>query len=568
MGLARLSSHSPIRDLVLAAACAVTAAVSLARLRTVSPSAVVPSTIEWMTLVVVTFTSLTVLAVGLVYGTRCACGADSYGYVSEAVLWTKGTLHIPEPLISVVPWPFAEWTFTPLGYRPAMSRDAIVPTYPPGFPLTMALAIVARRTPSAAFVVVPFLGAASVWLTFLIGKRLDDSITAMCGAVLTACSPIFLYQLIQPMSDVPVTFWWLAALLFVLVETDVTALAGGFAASAGVLTRPNLVPLAVVCAVYAACPGEDPATAAPLKPSRHALGAARRFVLFATGALPGPLLIAWFQNSLYGSPVTSGYGRLSDLYAFDNAGPNARLYAKWLFESHGVTPFIGLMAPLILMASKHSVSARGRRAVWLSLAFIATVYMGYLFYAPFDNWTYTRFLLPAIPLLLLLSVWVTSIALRRIGPTVARLLVTAAVVLVALTWLRGERGLAQVKQGEQRYVRIAEYLRATVPDDALILSMQHSGTVRYYAGRKTVRYDWLSPNWLDPAIEEMRRIRRTPLVLLENWEEKLFRERFNGQAWGALDWPAKVEFDGARLYDPSDRERYLAHEVVRTSRVR
>ena len=519
----------------------------------------VPSTIDRMALVVVAFTSLTVLTVGLVYGTRCACGADSYGYVSEAVLWTKGTLHVPEPMISRVPWTFADWTFTPLGYRPAMSRDAIVPTYPPGFPLTMALAIVVGRTPSAAFVVVPILGAAAIWLTFLIGKRLDDSLTATCGAVLTACSPIFLYQLIQPMSDVPVVTWWLAALLFLLLETDTAALLAGLAASAAVLTRPNLVPLAVVCTVFAACPGERPAPAA---------ARLRRGLLFATGALPGPLLIAWFQKALYGSPLVSGYGRLSDLYALENAGPNTHRYAAWLFESHGIAPFVGLAAPLILMADAHTLAPGVRRAAWLSLAFSSTVYLAYLFYAPFDNWTYTRFLLPAVPLLLLLSIWVTSIALRRIGPTVARLLVTAAVALVALTWLRGQRGLAQVRQGEQRYVRIAKYIRATVPDDALILSMQHSGTVRYYAGRKTVRYDWLLPNWLDPAIEEMRRIRRAPLVLLENWEEKQFRERFNGQAWGALDWPAKVEFDGARLYDPFDRERYLAHEAVITSRVR
>src|SRR5262249_7304436 len=142
--------------------------------------------------------------------------------------------------------------------------------------------------------------------TFLIGKRLDDSITALCGSVLTACSPIFLYQLIQPMSDVPVTTWWLAALLFLLLETDAAALHAGLAASAAVLTRPNLVPLAVVCTVFAACPGERPAPAA---------ARLRRGLLFAMGALPGPLLIAWFQKALYGSPLVSGYGRLSDLYA-------------------------------------------------------------------------------------------------------------------------------------------------------------------------------------------------------------------------------------------------------------
>jgi hypothetical protein len=47
-------------------------------------------------------------------------------------------------------------------------------------------------------------------------------------------------------------------------------------------------------------------------------------------------------------------------------------------------------------------------------------------------------------------------------------------------------------------------------------------------------------------------------LLLERWEEPLFRERFQGMPTGALDWPPAAEIGGqVRIYRPEDRERYL-----------
>ena len=54
------------------------------------------------------------------------------------------------------------------------------------------------------------------------------------------------------------------------------------------------------------------------------------------------------------------------------------------------------------------------RRVWLALAFVAAVFLSYLFYVPWerDNWGYVRFLLPAYPPLLVLSV---AVALEGAG---------------------------------------------------------------------------------------------------------------------------------------------------------
>src|SRR5262249_53717998 len=77
--------------------------------------------------------ALTLAFTAMAWSTRIAGGADAYGYVSQADLWLAGDLVIQQPWVAEVPWPNAEWSFSPLGYRPAEppGQWAIVPTYSP-----------------------------------------------------------------------------------------------------------------------------------------------------------------------------------------------------------------------------------------------------------------------------------------------------------------------------------------------------------------------------------------------------------------------------------------------------
>jgi hypothetical protein len=120
-------------------------------------------------------------AVGFVWGIGVAGSADAYGYVSQALLWLQGVPIEPQPLAAAVPWPQAEWSLSPLGYRPGIQPGTIVPTYAPGLPLTMALAT-ALGGPGAVFIVVPLLGAAAVWLTYLVGRQYADSTSGAAAA--------------------------------------------------------------------------------------------------------------------------------------------------------------------------------------------------------------------------------------------------------------------------------------------------------------------------------------------------------------------------------------------------
>jgi hypothetical protein len=106
-----------------------------------------------------------------------------------------------------------------------------------------------------------------------------------------------------------------------------------------------------------------------------------------------------------------------------------------------------------------------------------------------------------------------------------------------------------------------------------MIGLQHSGSIRYYADRTTVRYDLLDPRWLDPAFDYLREQGRSPCILLKDWEEPAFRARFaERSALGRLDWPPAAEYRTAggtrvHLYAPGDRARFVRGEPVVTERV-
>ena len=110
---------------------------------------------------------------------------------------------------------------------------------------------------------------------------------------------------------------------------------------------------------------------------------------------------------------------------------------------------------------------------------------------------------------------------------------------------------------EQRYVTIGRDVADTTPPNAVVFAMQHSGSIRFYTGRLTVRYDSLPPESLDRAMALLRARGFRPYFLLEEWEEPAFRARFaRTSAAGRLDWrPARKWTAPApvALYDPVDR---------------
>ena len=82
--------------------------------------------------------------------------------------------------------------------------------------------------------------------------------------------------------------------------------------------------------------------------------------------------------------------------------------------------------------------------------------------------------------------------------------------------------------GELRYEIVGRYIREKTPSHAVFLTMLHSGSVRHYSGRLTVRYDWLMPEQFEPMVTHLRQRGYAPYLLLDDAEVEDFRRHFSG----------------------------------------
>lgn len=462
--------------------------------------------------------ALGTVVLGLVLGAGAVGGSDSYGYASEAELWLRGDLVVEQPWVADVPWPWARWTFSPLGYRPSeFDPVVIVPSYPAGLPLLMALAKTVGGQP-AMFWIGPLSAGVLVLATFGIGRRTSSDGVGALAAWLVATSPAVLYMLMLPMSDVPAAAAWAVAFWALARRTAGSALASGLVISAAILLRPNLTPLVVV----------------PIATFLFDLVARRdpqhiwwRVAAFVGGLVPGALANGVINWSLYGSPVASGYGDLSALFVLDHVRPNIHAYLSAFVDTQTVLPLAGIVA-LLIPAKRLWPAAQDRALVWLFGIFVTGLWALYLPYILIDAWWYLRFLLPAFPLIMVGFSQLISRFTQVLKPGIRAAVLVAIVGAFAIRGLdvAAERVAFTIGTTEVAYADAARMVADNTEPDAVILATLHSGSVRYYGGRLTLRYEFLEPEWFEPAIAWLRDRGAHAYLLLGESEVEDFRRRY------------------------------------------
>ena len=257
--------------------------------------------------------SVGTVLLGIAYSATAGIASDGYGYVSQADLWMRGDLFIPEPWIAAAPWPEPQWTFAPLGYRPVLLNQtwAYVPIYSPGLPMLMALAKLVGGQ-EVLYWIVPASGGLLTWMSFGIGRRLGSSRAGLIACWLVATSPAVLAMLMQPMSDVPVAAAWAAAIFFALGRNTKDAALCGLASSAAILIRPNLSVLAGVLWIWWLIRRDLQ------RDSQGMRDRIRPALTYTAAVLPGVLATAAIFATLYGSPLTSGYGNLGSMFSWEH----------------------------------------------------------------------------------------------------------------------------------------------------------------------------------------------------------------------------------------------------------
>jgi hypothetical protein len=343
--------------------------------------------------------------------------------------------------------------------------------------------------------------------------------------------------------------WWTLALACAMGRRAFAAVGAGLLAGIAVLTRPTLAPLAaVVAAVVLGWPQ------AALFTSFHV----RRLAAFAAGFAPALIVLALLQQHLYGSPLRSGYGDVSDFFHVANIWPNVRDYAQRLLA--GEAPALVLAAGAVgaIAAARRWSSARPATAIAKLAAAVSGIVLAiHLPYGVFPDWAYLRFLLPAFPPAFAVLGALVASALERVAmPLRGVVLIASLTLAVSFNVVHaGQQAAYALRDYEARYRTVGLYLAMHLPAAAVVLTSQESGSVHHYTGAPVVRWDLLVGS-LDDAIARLRALGRHPVLVVEDWEKPALRARFPSGATASLDWAPRVEIGQTTrvgVWDPADR---------------
>lgn len=504
--------------------------------------------------------ALAVAGFGVVRGTWAVGGSDSSCYGLMADAFAHGTLQPVSLLAREAPWADAARTFAPAGFIPSPTRSfAASPICAPGFAIVLApFRWIAGR--EGIFVVTPLAGALLIWLTFVFGRQMSGAFAGAAAAVVVATAPVLLFQAVQPMNDVLVAALWMAVLVAASLPDPTRPWMLGGLSGLAVLVRPNLAPAALVVGGWLVLIGIH---ARRLRETR------RQAVAFAMAFAPFAAVVLALNHALYGSPFGSGYGSAAELFSAAHVMPNLTHYASALWSTQLGFPLIGVAAWRVVARTKRALA-------WLVLAVSGSIVIVYLPYQPFDEWWYLRFLLPAlVPLTTLAAASMTSAVRATDGPQrrlVIHLGIAAIVATIALFGLNAaaDRQVFALQRLERRFRMTGDLVRDALPANSVFITIWHSGTLRFHAGRESALWDSLEPRSLDRAVDWFLQRGLEPFIVVERWEEPLFRERFaKDSAVGNLDWPPRFDVDRqVRIFRPDDRSVYLRGEQVPTEYVR
>jgi hypothetical protein len=277
--------------------------------------------------------------------------------------------------------------------------------------------------------------------------------------------------------------------------------------------------------------------------------ALRRAVTFAASVVAAAVVVAGLNATWYGAPWRSGYGSNEELYSLASVWPNLLRYPVWLWQSQGALVLAALL-PLL----PWPCDRRTRTAILPAAALAVGILACYLPYFAFEDWWYLRFLLPGFgAFAVLMAAGFVAVVARMPRPW--NILAAALTLLLVTTHTfrySADKGIFGLLQSERRYIDMARYADQALPGNAVVFTMQHSGTVRFYGGRYSLRYDFLDSDWTDRAVPELEHSGFHPYLLIDDWEAPYVRRQFKLPEASALPWRLMAhmrENGGVSVYD-------------------
>lgn len=440
------------------------------------------------------------------FNSKVAGGADSWGYMAGALRLSHFRFFEPESVYSPFGQPEDANFSHPLGLV-AKGPAGTAPRYPWGYSLLMVpfLWLFGLK---GAFWVVPLLAAGAVVLTYRLGRTLMGRSAGAIAAGLLFVFPNFLFSAFNPMSDVPAAFFVALALtaLLALPRRATSDILLGGALGIGFWIRPNLAVLAIVVAAWLAWHRDW-----------------GRLLRVGLALAPFVLIQAGVNQHLYGVPWRTGYG--DPIWGSTLSAALARA-GRYLARLNAQQAAIGLvLVGAALIFNRLSLAVRA-----LLLSVLAVFVAFFAFYRIDDQWWYFRFILPAMPAVALLEAGFAARLLEGQRHRVPRQAMATALAIafafLSFSWAH-RYGVFRMSGEEQKYVRAAAMARRLAASPAIILTKQHSGSLRLYAQLATTRYDLGLREQL-PRLRAAEAKGASIYLLLEDWEVDWMRARYPG----------------------------------------
>ncbi|MFZ9682875.1 MAG: hypothetical protein ACO3DQ_06700 [Cephaloticoccus sp.] len=440
------------------------------------------------------------LAAGLGYawfltawGTSVASSSDASGYFNAARLFSDGrTIDDVRVIPGLNPPGWNYYYQQPLGFRALPADGRMAPTYPIGMPLMLVAAAQLVGWDHAA-VLVNVLGALGCGALLIAFGREHCGLRPgwlTLGVVLLGLGPLFVFFTLQPMSDMPATFWVLLTLYAAARRPNALGwgLLAGAAAGMAVLVRPTNALLVVPLLILLGWRWQS-------------------WLACIAGGLPFAAALALYNHHVYGAVFTTGYGDVSGLLGPQFLAHNTAHFARWIPT---------LLTPFVVLALGAPYGFRlGRRAAQALSAWCLCLVGFYAFYFHSgETWWYLRFILPAFPALLLLALMTGQRLSDRIEIAWLRAALPAALLAIAIPVLMASNrqlGVLGIRSVESNYHRGIAWLEQNVPADAVMAAMQMSGTLHFYTPHALIRYDLTPPESFARALAAARAPRFFPL---------------------------------------------------------
>ena len=290
-------------------------------------------------------------------------GADPSGYANAARSLLERRIAQPPPALDHLELPDQFIApFSPLGYEIGPRPRTIAPTYPVGFPLHIAAAVLIAGWKYGPFLVSPLAAVLSLALIYLVGTELGLTRgLAVAGAAILALNPTFCLHAIQPMSDALAACWSLAAILTALLSRrrEVWSLAAGAAFGMAFLVRPTSILLLIPILL-----------SLRLNP--------KTLLLFFLGGLPFAGVFCAYNTAAYGRPLMTGYAtiRTQDLVTLNDFTVRFRHYIYWLTVTMSPLPLLGWLG--VALDRKVGLRDRALLIAWFGVFYcsiLATPFM-------------------------------------------------------------------------------------------------------------------------------------------------------------------------------------------------